>query len=102
MHIALDGVFTLAFVALVVAMWRRLPARYSLYCAALLLVVLPLPAHNWLALSSNMRYMLGAFPIFLLLARWGRRDIVDRAIWAVSLPLLSLFTLLFFITSWVA
>lgn len=102
MHVLLDGAFTLAFVLLVVAMWRTLPARYSLYCAALLLVVLTWPAHNWLALSSNMRYMLGAFPIFLALARWGKRSAVDRILWGISLPLLTLFTLLFFMASWVA
>ena len=102
MHILLDGAFTLLFVGLVVAMWRRLPARYSLYCAALLLVVVSLPAHNWLALSSNMRYMLGAFPIFMLLGRWGQRERIDRVIWFCSLPLLALFTLIFFLAGWVA
>ena len=102
MHILLDGAFTVGFALLVVAMWRRLPARYSLYCGALLLVVLVMPAHNWLALSSNMRYMLGAFPIFMLLGRWGQRGEIDRLVWLVSLPLLSLFTILFFMASWVA
>lgn len=102
MHILLDGACTALFVFLVVAMWRRLPARYSLYCAALLLVVLSIPAHNWLALSSNMRYMLGAFPIFILLGRWGRREWIDRLIWLCALPLLALCTLIFFLAGWVA
>ncbi len=102
MHILLDGAFTIAFLALIVAMWRRLPMRYSLYCAALLLVVLAMPAHTWLALSSNMRYMLGAFPIFMVLGRWGQREEIDRLVWVASLPLLALFTVLFFIASWVA
>jgi Gpi18-like mannosyltransferase len=52
-------------------------------------------------LMSQRRYMWVLFPAFILLARWGKHVWVDRAITAVSLLLLALFTALFANGYWV-
>ena len=66
-HIVLDMAFTLLAIALTVATWRRLPLSYVSYAWGVLLIILATPNHNWYALSSNMRYMLISFPIFIVL-----------------------------------
>jgi hypothetical protein len=101
-HILLDAAFTLAFIALTVLTWRRLPLSYVLYAWAMLALVMCTPAHNWYALLSNMRYMLVAFPLFVLLGRWGARREVDTAVLLICLPLLTLLTAAFLLGSWVA
>jgi hypothetical protein len=101
-HILLDAAFTLAFIALAVLTWRRLPLSYVLYAWAMLALVMCTPAHNWYALLSNMRYMLVAFPLFVLLGRWGARHEVDAAVLLICLPLLTLLTAAFLLGSWVA
>ncbi len=52
-------------------------------------------------LMSQRRYMWVLFPIFILLARWGQRPWVDRAITTFSLLGLALFTALFANGYWV-
>lgn len=52
-------------------------------------------------LMSQRRYMWVLFPVFILLARWGRNPWVDRIIFVVSLLLLGLFTALFANWYWV-
>ncbi len=52
-------------------------------------------------LMSQRRYMWVLFPIFILLARWGERPWVDRAVTTFSLLGLALFTALFANGYWV-
>lgn len=94
-HIFVDGAFTLAFIALTAATIHRLPLAYVLYAWGHLLLDLCTPAHNWYALTSNMRYMLVVFPLFILLGRWSARPAVERALLLVALPLLALFFVAF-------
>jgi predicted lysophospholipase L1 biosynthesis ABC-type transport system permease subunit len=100
-HILVDASFTLLFIALAVLLWRRLPLSYVLYGWAMVALVLVTPSHNWYALSSNMRFMLVVFPLFLLLGRWGADPRIERIILYLSLPLLALFTVAF-LHGWVA
>jgi hypothetical protein len=53
-------------------------------------------------LMSQRRYAWILFPVFVLMARWGERQWVDRAITGFSLLLLALFTALFTNGYWVA
>ncbi len=53
-------------------------------------------------LMSQRRYMWVLFPAFILLARWGERPWVDRAIATLSLLGLALFTAMFANWYWVA
>ncbi|MEO7003104.1 MAG: mannosyltransferase family protein [Ktedonobacterales bacterium] len=101
-HILLDVAFSAAWIALSVAMWRRLPWPYLAYAWLVALIAFATPAHNWQGLFSNMRFMLVVFPIFFLLGRWGRQAWVDRLILGSLLPLLALLTLLFILRRWVA
>lgn len=94
-HIFVDGAFTVAFIALTAATIHRLPLAYVLYAWGHLLLDLCTPAHNWYALTSNMRYMLVVFPLFILLGRWSARPLVERALLLVALPLLALFFVAF-------
>ena len=52
-------------------------------------------------LMSQRRYMWVLFPAFILLARWGKRPLIDRAITTFSLLGLALFTALFANGYWV-
>ena len=52
-------------------------------------------------LMSQRRYMWVLFPAFILLARWGKRPWLDRAITALFLLGLALFTALFANGYWV-
>ncbi|MFI5052774.1 MAG: hypothetical protein ACHQDE_00305, partial [Acidimicrobiia bacterium] len=61
------------FGVLLVVLVRRLPASYSLYAAATL--VLGLSAHN---LDSFERYCMSTFPFLLALALVTRREDVER------------------------
>jgi Gpi18-like mannosyltransferase len=101
-HILLDAAFTAALVLLTIAAIGRLPLPYVWYCGAIVALLLCTPGHNWYALYSNMRFTLEVFPVFILLGRWGERQVVDRLLFAASLPLLTLFTVLFLMLQWVA
>lgn len=101
-HILIDGAFTLALVVLSLAVARMLPKPYGVYTLAYTLVIVSTPLHNWYALMSNPRLVLGAFPIFMALGLWGKRPWIDRIILLVSLPLLALFTVVFAMGQWVA
>lgn len=101
-HILLDAGFTLAFIALSVVMFIRLPLPFALYTAANLVLELCTPGHNWYALSSYMRFMLVAFPLFMLFGQWGERRWADRVILGISLPLLALLSVTFLLGGWVA
>lgn len=89
--------FTLAFVVLAVVAFRRLRPSYSWYLAASLLVPM-----STASLMSMPRFVLVAFPAFMLMAMWGRNPVVNSAIVALSLPLLGLFTVLFADWYWLA
>lgn len=52
-------------------------------------------------LMSQRRYMWVLFPVFILLARWGKNPWVDRTVFVVSLLLLGLFTAMFANWYWV-
>jgi hypothetical protein len=101
-HILLDTAFTLLFIALALAVVRRLPAVYAIFCWAALAIVLCTPAHNWYALSSNMRYLLAAFPSFWLFGRWGTDRRFELAYLGIALPLCALFVVTFAAGGWVA
>ncbi|MHB1296581.1 MAG: mannosyltransferase family protein [Anaerolineae bacterium] len=93
----IDFTSVLVFAALgVVLLVQR---RWSEGAFVLCGVLLPL---NYGLLMSLRRYVWVLFPVFSLLARWGRRPWVDRAITTVSLLLLGLFTAMFANWYWVA
>ena len=101
-HILLDGAFTTLFIVLSLTLWRRLPPAYVAYTWASLALVLMTPSFGWLALGSNMRFMLVVCPLFIGLGKWGARPWANALILGVSLLLLALLTTVFAIGGWVA
>jgi hypothetical protein len=69
--------------------------------AAFVLLGTAIPFSSGL-LMSQRRYMWVLFPIFILLARWGRHNWVDRVITTLFLVGLALFSALFANGYWVA
>ncbi len=94
---AIELVFTVLMIAVLVAGLRRLPPSFSAYMA--LSVVVPMSTSS---LMSMPRFALVLFPMFAILALWGGWPWVNNVIVAFSLPLLGLFTVLFAAWYWVA
>ena len=65
---ALDLFLMALFIAVTLLALRRLPLPYALYTLASLVLIILLPMHreNWGALSSNKRFMVDVFPLFLV------------------------------------
>lgn len=73
--------------------WQRLGAGYAIY--TLLMVLIPASS----ATQSIIRYVLTAFPVFMILGEWGRRPYFDRVTIALFAALLGVLTAVF--VNWV-
>lgn len=89
-------VWAVAFAALLVVVFRRLPRSYAVYGAVTL--VLGLSAAN---LDSFERYCLSTFPFLMAVAIVARRREVERVVIALSAAGLFGYSLLAFFGSWV-
>ena len=94
---AIELVFTVLMIGVLIAGLRRLPPSFSAYMA--LSIIVPMSTSS---LMSMPRFALVLFPMFATLAIWGSRPSVNNTIVAFSLPLLGLFTVLFADWYWVA
>ena len=99
---ALDLGFTLIPLALLVLGWRRLPLSYSLFALAMLLFDLSYPQGIVEPLTAAPRYLMVIFPVFVLLAIWGKRPRLDRLILVLFLPLFAINVVLFDSHYWVS
>lgn len=77
-------------------LWKR---RWSEAVFVILGALIPL---NSGLLMSQRRYMWVLFPVFIVLARWGEKEWVDRLITTISLMLLGIMMALFAEWYWVA
>lgn len=93
---AIQLFFTALMIGVLIAGGKRLKPSYVAYMALSILV--PMSTSS---LMSMQRFALVLFPMFAILALWGRRPAVNNAIVAFSLPLLGLFTVLFADWYWV-
>jgi hypothetical protein len=92
-HFVLNLGATLAFVALLVVIWRRLPLSYAVYALAVFVYLLMFTSSTaTLAVTGNGRYMLMIFPAFMVLGAWGERRWLHHALLIAMLPLLAIFT----------
>ena len=90
-HFVLNLAITLAFVALTVVIWRKLPFAYTAYTLAFFLYLLLFSASTpTLAVTGDGRYMLMIFPAFMVLALWGKRPWFHHALLIGMLPLLAI------------
>lgn len=99
-HLPLDNwidlIAVLSFLAIGVVLLRQ--RRWSE--AALVIPGALIPLSSGL-LMSQRRYMWVLFPVFIVLARWGEREWVDRTVTIVFILGLGLFTALFANWYWV-
>ena len=79
----------LIFLALVPFIWAKLGEGYGIFVLIMLLV----PSAS--AVGSIFRYVLTAFPAFMLLGWWGRREVVDRSLSLSFAALLGVFVAIF-------
>lgn len=101
---ALDLLLMALFIAVAFVALRRLPFPYALYTLASLALIVLLPMHreNWGALSSNKRFMVDVFPVFLVLATARPRRWIEPLAVTLSLLLQILLTVAFLQRGWVA
>ena len=98
----MNFVFTVGFIGLAIAAIKRLPVYYVAYIFAVLLLPLCYPS-TYVPLFSMPRFMLTAFPAFILLAIWGERNRwADMLITVTSVTLLGFFVAKFVVWTWVA
>jgi len=96
-----DLAFTFVPLVALVIGWRRLPLHYSLFCLAMIVFILSQPC-AYEGLMSVPRYLLVAFPIFLLLALWSKSRFIS---YIIMVPFLMFFVIniIKFVTfAWVA
>jgi hypothetical protein len=98
----LDVVPILLFLGVMVVGLRQLPLAYTLYGLAVIALSLtaPIPG-NW-PLQSGIRYLLPAFPVFIVLALLGQRWPAIRTLLLYSwLPLQGILIFLFLHGQWI-
>jgi Gpi18-like mannosyltransferase len=92
-HFVLNLGITVAFIALVVIIWRKLPLTYAVYSLAVFVYLLLFTSSTaTLAVTGNGRYMLMIFPAFMVLGAWGKWRWLHHALLIGMLPLLAIFT----------
>ncbi len=84
--------FLAAITALVCGLVLLKRRQFDLACYALLSVLVALSST---LLQSQARYMMVIFPVYMVLATWGRRAMVDRMLFAIFVVLFGLMTALF-------
>ena len=92
-----DLIFALALLALAVLAWRKLKPSYGWYALASYWFVTA-----WGTLESVPRYALGAFPIFIVLALYGRDRVFHHGYVVAGMAFATLFMMLFSLWRWVA
>lgn len=91
-----DAVSGLVALVLAPFIWRRFGFNYALF--TILCILVPVLSGNT---QSLFRYVLVAFPLFWMLAHWGRNDYVDKAIVVTFCVLLGVFFTVFANWGWV-
>jgi hypothetical protein len=83
--LTLQTALSIAAVALLVPLWRRFGPAYGIYTALVVLIAV-VPSPNFIGMG---RYLMAAFPLFVLLGVWAERwRWVAVAGVVISLPLL--------------
>lgn len=95
-HLALNLGATLVFLVLTVPALRKLPPSYGLFAAATIVYFLTFPVHyDAVASQGDGRFVAVIFPIFVLVAHWGRNPRLHEALIIGGVGLLTLFSLHF-------
>lgn len=92
---------TLSLLVLMFPIWKKLPFEYFLYSLLMLLAPM-LRMTTTQPLVSMTRYALAVFPMFIVLAIWGKNPWVNRLILYISLLLQLYLSAQFILWGWVA
>jgi len=92
-HVIVDLGSLLLALLIMIPTWRRLGEHYALLIA--LGMIVPVMSST----QSLSRYILVLFPVFMMLACWGKRRLLDRSLLVAFATLLGLFTAIF--VNWV-
>lgn len=98
----LDFAFTTFPIVALVWAWKRLPLHYSLYALAVIIFSLSFPLGTINPLTSQERYLIVLFPLFVIFALWGKNRRFDQFYVSIGPPMLALTTILFIGHYWVA
>ena len=98
----LDFAFTVIPIAALIWGWKRLPLQYSLYALAVILFSLSFPLATIHPLTSQQRYMIVLFPLFVIFAFWGANSRFNQFYMSIGPPMLAVTTILFISHYWVA
>lgn len=101
---ALDLLLMALFITVTVLALRRLPFPFALYMLASLALIVLLPMHreNWGALSSNKRFMVDVFPLFMAFGMARPRRWIEPLTVILALLLQVLLAVVFLQRGWVA
>ena len=98
----LEFAFTILPIAALVWGWKRLPLQYSLYALAVILFSLSFPLATFHPLTSQQRYLIVLFPLFVIFAFWGANSRFNQFYMSIGPALLAVNTILFVSHYWVA
>ena len=98
----LDFAFTTFPIVALVWAWKRIPLHYSLYALAVIIFSLSFPLGSLNPLTSQPRYIIVLFPLFVIFALWGKHPRFDQFFVAIGPPLLAVFTVFFISHNFVA
>ena len=98
----LDFAFTVIPIVALIWGWKRLPLQYSLYALAVILFSLCFPLATIHPLTSQQRYMIVLFPLFVIFAFWGANSRFQQFYMSIGPALLAVTTILFVSHYWVA
>ena len=90
-----------AFLLLSIVSIFKIDKSYGIYSLILILFALANPAKEW-QLYGDLRVILVVFPVFILLAQFGRRKLANVAIVVFSLFFLALFALYNGMGGWIS
>ena len=98
---ALNLIVTLGLIAMMFAVWKKLPLEYTLYSLSMLVAPM-FRMTTTQPLVSMTRYALVIFPVFIVLGIWGRNQWVNRAVIYTSVLLQLYLSAQFILWGWVA
>ena len=98
---ALNLIVTLGLLGMMFPVWKKLPLEYTLLSLLMLLAPM-LRMTTTQPLVSMTRYALAVFPVFIVLAMWGKNPWVNRLVLYTSVLLQLYLSAQFILWGWVA
>lgn len=94
-------ILVILFLALSFFIFKSIGLSYGVYALSMVLIPLSSPSTKFF-LYSDLRFILVAFPIFILLGKWGKNKLLDTTIVVFSLLFLALFSIWNGLGGWIS